>query len=213
MKAAVLFCAVLGAIGVLGAAQAQDATPAAMAKENNSTAGHKTDAEQPIHVNSDSLFADIKANIGIYSGHVVVTQDTLKLRADEVKVFAAKGKPTKLEARGGVVVDSPSGSAIGDFGTYEVDAHLITLIGKDVVLTKDQNVMHGTRLVVHTDTSEARLYSLANNGRVQGLLVPPPKKTAKGAAVGPQSKNGTSGTVTKQKKSSPAGSTGGAGNP
>ncbi len=167
-KAAALALLLLGA--GLGFAHAADTAPAA---QSTAVTPLKTDTTKPINVNSDSLFADIKANIGIYTGHVVITQDTLKMRADEVKVIAANGKPSRLEARGNIVFDSPSGSGIGEFRTYDINAHLITLTGRDVVLTKDQNVMHGTKLEVHTDTNLARLFSQgANNNRVQGLFVP-----------------------------------------
>jgi lipopolysaccharide export system protein LptA len=176
-KTAVIVAAFLSA--AINAAHAGGATsastspaPASAAKPAQDTP-LKADTSKPINVNSDKLFADIKANIAIYTGHVVVTQDTLKMRADEVKVIAAQGKPTRLEARGNVVFDSATGSAIGEFGTYDINAHLITLTGKDVVLTKDLNVMHGTKLEMHTDTNLAQLYSQGlNNNRVQGLLVP-----------------------------------------
>jgi lipopolysaccharide export system protein LptA len=174
MKTPVLASLLLGA--TIMSAQAQDiaaststtATPSA-----SPMAPLKTDTSKPINVTSDMLSADIKANIGIYSGHVVIMQDTLKMRADEVKIIAADGKPSKLEARGNIVFDSPSGSAIGDFGTYDVNSKLITLTGRDVVLTKDKNVMHGTRLEVNLATNQAKLYSVGQyNNRVQGLFVP-----------------------------------------
>jgi lipopolysaccharide export system protein LptA len=174
MKTPVLASLLLGA--TIMSAQAQDiaaststtATPSA-----SPVAPLKTDTSKPINVTSDMLSADIKANIGIYSGHVVIMQDTLKMRADEVKIIAADGKPSKLEARGNIVFDSPSGSAIGDFGTYDVNSKLITLTGRDVVLTKDKNVMHGTRLEVNLATNQAKLYSVGQyNNRVQGLFVP-----------------------------------------
>jgi lipopolysaccharide export system protein LptA len=133
----------------------------------------KTDTSKPITVTSDTLSADIDARIGVYSGNVVISQDTLKMRADEVKVFAADGKPSRLEARGRIVFDSPSGSAMGDFATYDVSTKLVTLTGRNVVLTKDQNVMHGTRLDVNLNTNQAKLYSVGQfNNRVQGLFVP-----------------------------------------
>lgn len=145
----------------------------------------KTDTSKPINVTSDQLSADINANIGIYSGHVVITQDTLKMRADEVKIIATDGKPSKLEARGNIVFDSPSGSAIGDFGTYDVNTKVITLTGRDVVLTKNQNVMHGTRLDVNLNTNQAKLYSVGQfNNRVQGLFVP--KSASNETAVKPK---------------------------
>lgn len=174
MKKPVLASLLLGATIV--SAQAADAVAPVTTTATPSAspvAPLKTDTSKPINVTSDMLSADIKANIGIYSGHVVIMQDTLKMRADEVKIIAADGKPSKLEARGNIVFDSPSGSAIGDFGTYDVNSKLITLTGRDVVLTKDKNVMHGTRLDVNLATNQAKLYSVGQyNNRVQGLFVP-----------------------------------------
>ncbi len=169
MKAPVLALLLLGAAS---AAYAADVAPAPVTTDTSAPAAAlKTDTSKPINVNSDMLSADMKANVGIYSGHVVITQDTLKMRADEVKIIAADGKPSRLEARGNIVFNSPSGSAIGDFGTYDVNAHIVTLTGRDVVLTKDQNVMHGTRLDVNLNTNQARLSSTGQfNNRVQGLF-------------------------------------------
>ncbi|MGQ0741679.1 MAG: lipopolysaccharide transport periplasmic protein LptA [Alphaproteobacteria bacterium] len=164
MKAPVVFLAVLWPAAALAQAADTAATP---------VTPFKTDTSKPITVTSDTLSADIDANIGIYSGNVVITQDTLKMRADEVKVIAAEGKPSRLEARGKIVFDSPSGSAMGEFATYDVNSKLVTLTGRDVVLTKDQNVMHGTRLDVNLNTNQAKLYSVGQfNNRVQGLFVP-----------------------------------------
>ena len=170
MKAPVLALLLLGA--AVGTAYAADVAPAPATTGTASTAAAlKTDTSKPISVNSDMLSADIKANVGIYSGHVIITQDTLKMRADEVKIIADNGKPSRLEARGNIVFVSPSGSAIGEFGTYDVNAHTITLTGRDVVLTKDKNVMHGTRLDVNLNTNQARLNSVGQfNNRVQGLF-------------------------------------------
>lgn len=163
-------------------------TTTAAAPSASPVAPLKTDTSKPINVTSDTLSADINANIGIYSGHVVIIQDTLKMRADEVKIIAADGKPKRLEARGNIVFDSPSGSAIGDFGTYEVNSKLITLTGRDVVLTKDKNVMHGTRLDVNLATNQATLNSVGQfNNRVQGLFVPKGNETTpKPAAKKPE---------------------------
>ena len=49
----------------------------------------------------------------------------------------------RLDAAGGVVVKSPSETASGDFGVYDLDRKLITLIG-NVQLNREQN--HGQRV-------------------------------------------------------------------
>jgi lipopolysaccharide export system protein LptA len=79
-----------------------------------------------------------------------------------------------MEAHGHVVVDSTSGSAIGDDGVFDVVARVIHLTGH-VVLTKGQNVMRGSALDVAMATGQAHLVAVGENGapaRVQGVFIP-----------------------------------------
>src|SRR5215213_8327069 len=89
---------------------------------------------------------------------------------------------SRMEAKGNVIVDSPSGKAIGDAGVYDVSQQTIRLTG-NVVLTKDANVMRGNSLEVSMVTGLARLTADASKsapgqprGRVQGLFVPAPSE-------------------------------------
>ncbi len=147
------------------------------------------DSTQPIAVNADSFLADLNAETGTYTGNVIVTQGPVRLHADEVKVTAPGGKAAKMEANGHVVVDSPSGQAVGDVGIYDVPERSIRLTG-NVVLTKDANVMRGNALEVSMATGLAKLTSAPQPaeqgqppapgqpppGRVQGLFVPAQKE-------------------------------------
>jgi lipopolysaccharide export system protein LptA len=149
----------------------------ALAADSNSFG---IDSDQPIAVNADSFVADLNAETGTYTGNVIVVQGAVRLRASTVTVAAPGGKATRMEARGNVVVDSPSGTARGDTAVYDVPAQVIRLSGP-VVLTKDQNVMRGSSLVVEVGTGIARLSGGVaaagqsqgpGQGRVQGLFVP-----------------------------------------
>ena len=53
-----------------------------------------------------------------------------------------------------MVVKSPSETARGDFGIYDLDRKLITLIG-NVQLNRDQNQVNGARLVIDLDSGRA----------------------------------------------------------
>jgi lipopolysaccharide export system protein LptA len=143
-------------------------------------AGLGLDSGQPIAVNADAFLADLNNETGTYSGNVIVTQGEVRLHADEVTVHAPGGRASRMEANGNVVVDSPSGQAIGDSGIYDVPQRLIRLTG-NVVLTKDANVMRGNALEVSMATGLARLTADSASaapgqpkGRVQGLFVPAP---------------------------------------
>jgi lipopolysaccharide export system protein LptA len=175
------------AMSVLVAVLAGDAQPAAAHAQSLGL-----DASQPIAVNADSFLADLNNETGTYTGNVIVTQGPVKLHADEVKVHAPGGRAARMEANGNVVVDSPSGQAVGDAGVYDVPQQTIRLTG-NVVLTKDANVMRGNSLEVSMATGLARLTADSAKaapgqppGRVQGLFVPAP-----GAGAAPPQPQGT----------------------
>jgi lipopolysaccharide export system protein LptA len=156
------------------------AAPAALAQQSkpqgNSTnlfGGHNSNA--PINVSADNFVGDIATKVGTYVGNVIVIQGDMKLRADTVKVHIAQGKPTRIEANGKVVVNAQSGNATGDYGVYEMGPRTITMTGR-VVLTKDKDVMRGTKLVMNMNTNLAHMYAQGMPGnRVQGMFIPPPQ--------------------------------------
>ncbi|HYM18500.1 MAG TPA: LptA/OstA family protein [Micropepsaceae bacterium] len=138
------------------------------------------DSGKPIAVNADSFLADLKGETGTYTGNVIVTQGEVKLHADEVTVLAPGGRAQRMEAKGHVIVDSPSGQAVGDNGVYDVAAQNLRLTGH-VVLTQDANVMRGSELQVSMATGIATLSAAPQTpgeapGRVQGLFAPAQKQ-------------------------------------
>lgn len=136
----------------------------------------KHDTNAPINVSSDTFVGDFETKVGTYVGNVIVTQADYKLRADKVKVEIVKGQPNKFFADGKVVFDSPSGIATGDNGIYDLNPpRSITLTG-NVVLTKQKDVMRGTRLTVNLVTGDSHLTAHGMpGGRVTSLFVPKPQ--------------------------------------
>lgn len=156
----------------------------------------KHDSNAPINISADKFMADSNAKTGTWTGNVVVIQSDMRMRANSVRlnVVGNDNKPDKIFASGDVVVDSPnSGTVTGDNGVYDVVAHTVTMTGKQVVLTKNKDVMRGTQLTVNLDTGKAILGAgkvaggpntpeggSAAGGRVQGVFTPPPSKTSPG---------------------------------
>jgi lipopolysaccharide export system protein LptA len=168
------FSAALVAVLLIGVTAAQSAPAPAAQRDRNLG----LDSDQPIAVNADSFLADLNGETGTYTGNVIVTQGRVRLHADEVKVTAPGGRASRMEAKGHVIVDSPSGQAVGDAGIYEVSQQVLRLNG-NVVLTKEANVMRGNALEISMATGLARLTSGGAAaqpgqppGRVQGLFVP-----------------------------------------
>jgi lipopolysaccharide export system protein LptA len=188
MRSMLVFAASIGIFAVPALALAQEnqvqttlTSTAQAPKPGTQSTMSKCDSKAPLNVSSDAFEGDFETKVGTYTGNVVVIQTVCRLRADKVNVKIVAGKPDEITADGNVVFATPSGTAVGDHGVYELekDPPTITLTGK-VVLTKEKNVMRGTLLVVDTDSGVAHLTSHgAQGGRVQSILNPSQKLDAK----------------------------------
>jgi lipopolysaccharide export system protein LptA len=133
----------------------------------------KHDSSQPINVSADHFDANLETKVGTYTGNVIVIQGDMRMRANSVQIVEVQDKPNKIYAHGSVVVDAPNGTGTGDDGVDDLIAKTITLTGKKVVLTKEKNVMVGTRLVMDQNTNLAHLTAAGLPGqRVTGVFQP-----------------------------------------
>ncbi|MGI9435048.1 MAG: lipopolysaccharide transport periplasmic protein LptA [Geminicoccaceae bacterium] len=158
----------------------------------------KYDSSLPIEITADSLEVAQEDQIATFAGDVDAIQGDLVLSADQLRVYyegkgsdvgAAAGTTSairQIEAEGDVILASPEETARGDNGHYDVTGRLITLVGS-VVLTKDENVVRGERLVLDLVTGKSRMIGtdtpVASNAegsssrRVRALFTPKSKST------------------------------------
>jgi len=177
--------------------------------------GQGESKDAPVQIEAATLEVHDKTKTATFSGNVQVVQGdtTMKCRSlvvfygqevglggsggDDAAATSAKsnlGPPhgaqsiRRIEARGGVTVLTKDQSASGDLGVYDLKNKTITLSG-NVVVSQGQNVIHGERVVVNTETGNARVESgssgpsgtsAAGPGRVRALIQP-----GKGAGGGP----------------------------
>ncbi len=130
-----------------GLAQAQDSVSALR--------GHNSNA--PIDVASDRIEVQDRADRAIFVGNVRVRQATLSLDTERLTVaYSSAGgvQIRRLDASGGIVVRSPSETARGDIGIYDLDKRLITLIGA-VRLSRRGSEVNGSRLVIDLESGRA----------------------------------------------------------
>ena len=184
--------------GVAAFAQVQQQAGVSALKGHNSNA--------PVDVTADRIEVQDRADRAIFVGNVHATQAELTLETQRLTV-AYSNKPAapsvkpgappapgpspspspagsgvqihRLDAAGGVVVHSPSETAKGDFGIYDLDRKLITVIG-NVQLTQGQNVVNGQRLVINLDSGRAVVDGgppgvNSSGGRVSGHFTVPQK--------------------------------------
>ena len=131
------------------AAIAQTREPVSALKGHNSNA--------PVDVSADRIEVQDRADRAIFAGNVKVRQDELRLATARLTVaYTSTGgvQIKRLDASGGVTVRSPSETASGAFGIYDLDRKLITLVG-DVVLQRGGSRINGQRLVIDLDTGRA----------------------------------------------------------
>ncbi len=139
--------ALAGLATIAGLAQAQE--PVSALK------GH--DSNAPIDVAADRIEVQDRADRAIFAGNVKVRQAALTLETQRLTVaYSSAGgvQIRRLDASSGVVVTSPSESARGNFGIYDLDRKLITLVG-DVQLSRGGSQINGSRLVIDLDSGRA----------------------------------------------------------
>jgi lipopolysaccharide export system protein LptA len=137
----------------------------------------------PVDISSDRIEVQERADRAIFAGNVVARQDQLTLETARLTVaYSTAGgiDIDRLDAAGGVVVRSPSETARGNFGIYDLDRKLITLIG-DVQLTREGNQVNGQRLVIDLNTGRAVIDGGApgvaqSGGRVTGRFTVPQRR-------------------------------------
>ena len=147
MKRSLLIVAGLGTVLFGSMAYAQGATSALK--------GHDADAD--IDVSAERIEAQDRADRAIFSGSVRVRQGALTLDTQRLTVnYTTTGglDIKRLDASGGVVVRSPTETAKGNFGIYDTDRKLITLIGA-VQLDRGGSRINGQRLTIDLASGRA----------------------------------------------------------
>lgn len=171
--------AVLGLALLAVPALAQQQAPGA-GNVPNALQGFAKNRDQPVRINSNTLEVRDKEKTALFAGNVVVVQGDTTMRSPELLVFyegsaaPADNAPQstssikRLEARGGVVVQTKEQTATGDLGIFEMKTNTVTMTGKPVVLTQGPNVVQGEKLTVDLVTGVSRI----EGGRVRSIIVP-----------------------------------------
>jgi len=152
-------------VAVAAFAQTQTQAPGVSALK-----GHNFNA--PVDISANGAEVQDRADRAVLVGNVHVTQGDMTLDTQRLTI-AYSNQPVsnqpapartsssgtgvqidRLDASGGVVVHSPSETAKGDFGVYDLNRKLITLVG-NVQLTRGDSNMQGSRLVIDLTSGRA----------------------------------------------------------
>lgn len=126
--------------------------------------GHDSNAPVEVVADPGRLEVQSRADRAMFVGKVRATQGDLSLDTQRLTVAYSTKQPkqangtgvqiNRIDATGGVVVRSPSETAKGDMGIYDLDRRLITVLG-NVQLNQGGNQINGARLVIDLDSGRA----------------------------------------------------------
>jgi lipopolysaccharide export system protein LptA len=149
-------------------------------------------SKEPIEIEASTLEVLQNQQKAIFSGNVIATQGAVTMRSQTMTVFYKSGSGenagglssgiSKLEVAGNVRLNTPTESAEGNTGSYNVDAGLITLNG-NVLLKRGKNVIKGDRLEYNVKSGKSQVVSnpsanvgeTSSGGRVKAVFVPESK--------------------------------------
>lgn len=201
-RAALALCLALGAAGAAPPDKPPQSPAAGDAPQAGSAIGLDTQffrSDEPIEITADRLDVDQVNKRAVFGGNVNAVQGDVHLVGQILTVFydeegeggtaapaadspassdiaASGGRIQRMEVTGDVHVSSPSEIATGDEGVYDLEAGTIVLLG-NVILTRGENVLHGSRLNIDVDSGKSFLVGSEDNGRVKGLFVPKGRTT------------------------------------
>ena len=158
------------AFAAFGIGLAASAAVAQQSQQQPTSALKGHDKSAPVDVTADRIEVQDRADRAIFAGNVHVKQAELSLDTPRLTIA--------YSSSGGV--RSPSETAKGVFGVYDLDRRLITLIG-NVQLNRGANQVNGSRLVIDLESGRAVIDGgppgvNQSGGRVTGHFTVPQRK-------------------------------------
>lgn len=142
--------------------------------------GHNSN--QPVDFSADRIELQDRQDRAVLSGHVDVQQGDMSLRAERLTIAYARGDRTqvnRMDASGGVLLQSGRETARGQFAVYDLQKRIITIVGGVSLERPGQAAVRGARLTITLDNGSATLDGSAvaggSGGRVTGRFTPPPR--------------------------------------
>jgi len=143
----------------------------------------ESDYDKPIHITSDHQHAQMKKNLVIFTGDVILTQGTIKLTGDKVTVTRSKiPNHETMEAKGKRATfyqlqdDGKPFNAKAHTIFYSVAKDKITLTGNAEVKQLDRKI-NGEKIVYFLTTEELIVDSgkakAGKQKRVETVFLPP----------------------------------------
>lgn len=175
---------------------------------SGATAQTRHNSAAPIDFGADQIQLQDKANRAVLTGNVAMRQGEMTLAAQRMTISytgqVVEGNPqvSRLDAAGNVVVRRPDQVARSQYGVYDLNRRVITMVGGVSLTQGGGNTVNGGRLTINLDSGRAVIDGAAVRGGGPGSGAPGgvgagaatgrvtgtfsvPKRAASGAATGP----------------------------
>ena len=118
------------------------------------------DSSAPIDFGAQHIEIQDRANRVLLTGAVKITQAEMTLTAARM-TLSYTGEITdpqvnRIDAAGGVTITRPDQVASAQYGVYDINTRIVTLIG-GVKLRQGPNTIQGSRLTINLDTGRATI--------------------------------------------------------
>ena len=133
-----------------------------------------------VSISADELEANLRKDIVIFVGNVVISQEDLTMNSDRVTVFYQKSDKsesaiTRIDASGSVKLTTKTETIRSTWGIYDFAEKIVTLGGK-VTLKRPDGEIKGKRLVYNLKSGMITIENdPKNKGRVTGQFKLPKK--------------------------------------
>jgi lipopolysaccharide export system protein LptA len=172
----------------------------AQSSATSQMSGLKLSGDQPIQIESDKLEVRQADSVAVFSGNVTVNQGPTLLKAGKMTVYYVKDPNAGKSAAAGasamtgaanidhlvvenkVYIKSNDQIATGDTGTFDMKTQVLTLQGKEVVLSQGDNVLKGCKLTVQMKSGLGNVDGCGSSGRVIMSITPQKQGTAQQGA-------------------------------
>ncbi|PCI20819.1 MAG: lipopolysaccharide transport periplasmic protein LptA [Piscirickettsiaceae bacterium] len=141
-----------------------------------------SDKNQPVEVEADNFNLDDAKKITTYSGHVIITQGSMQIKADKVTILGSRGNTEKVIAIGNPVKfkqqpEDGQGLIRGEAQRFEylVTKDTLTLINK-ATLWQNGNTFASDRIVYDSKRSIIKAGDNSSGSKRVKITLQPAKK-------------------------------------
>ena len=151
---------------------------------NTAAAQFESASNAPVEITADTMEWMNEKGIAVARGNADAVQGRYRLRADVLTAYidqgetAAPNRIRRIDAEGNVVLTTPTESARGKVGAYDVERRVAVLEGS-VVLVQGNNVLRGEHLTMDLVSGRSTLQGDASgdiqpagDGRVKMIFEP-----------------------------------------